>query len=176
MVPRQRKALGLGCMFMVQGGSLASALGNTPQYSRQKSCTIKACVTGNLDRGYRNIYILSESKAAIKALDNYQINSKLLWDCHQPLVKLAKHNRVQIIWVPGHECTKSNETADQLAKLGSECPFIGPEQACAISAGIAQKAVRDWTETIKKTWKGIPTRTLCQMNQRTVKTETSYGG
>jgi hypothetical protein len=36
-------------------------------------------------------------------------------------------------------------TADQLAKLGSECPFIGPEPACGISEGNAKKAVRDWT-------------------------------
>jgi hypothetical protein len=34
---------------------------------------------------------------------------------------------------------------DQLAKIGSEHPFIGPEPACGISVGIAKKAVRDWT-------------------------------
>jgi hypothetical protein len=38
-----------------------------------------------------------------------------------------------------------NETADQLAKMGSEHPFIGPEPACGISVGVAKKAVRDWT-------------------------------
>jgi hypothetical protein len=47
--------------------------------------------------------------------------------------------------VPGHEDIEGNKTADQRAKLGSECPFIGPEPACGISAGIAKKAVRDWT-------------------------------
>jgi hypothetical protein len=30
-------------------------------------------------------------------------------------------------------------------RLESECPFVGPEPACDISAGIAKKAVRDWT-------------------------------
>jgi hypothetical protein len=53
--------------------------------------------------------------------------------------------------VPGHEGIESNEIADQLVKLRSECPFIGPELACGISAGIVKKAVRDWTETIKNT-------------------------
>jgi hypothetical protein len=38
-----------------------------------------------------------------------------------------------------------NETADQLTKFGDECPLIGPEPACGISAEIAKKAVRDWT-------------------------------
>jgi ribonuclease HI len=69
----------------------------------------------NLDRNYRNrnIYILSDSQVAIKALDSYQINSKLVWDFHQSFVKLAEHNRVQLIWVPGHEVTEGN---NQLAK------------------------------------------------------------
>jgi hypothetical protein len=39
----------------------------------------------------------------------------------------------------------SNETADRLARTGSEHPFIGPELACGISIGVAKKAVRDWT-------------------------------
>jgi hypothetical protein len=34
--------------------------------------------------------------------------------------------------------------ADQLAKLGSERPFIGPEPTCSISMGVAKKAVKDW--------------------------------
>jgi hypothetical protein len=32
-----------------------------------------------------------------------------------------------------------------LTKFGTECPFIGPEPAFGISAGIANKAVMDWT-------------------------------
>jgi ribonuclease HI len=88
---------------------------------------IMACTQENIVRNYRNrkIYILSDSTAAIKALDIYQINSKLVWDCHQSLIQLAEHNRVQLIWVPGHECIEGNEVANQLAKLGSESPFIG---------------------------------------------------
>jgi hypothetical protein len=53
--------------------------------------------------------------------------------------------------VPDQEGTEGNKTADQLAKYGSECFFIGPEPACSIPAGIAKRAVRDWTETIKNT-------------------------
>jgi hypothetical protein len=47
--------------------------------------------------------------------------------------------------VPGHEGIVGNETADHLARTGSEHPFIGPEPPCGISIGVAKKAVTDWT-------------------------------
>jgi hypothetical protein len=63
------------------------------------------------------------------------------------------YNSVQLIWVPGHEGIVGNETADQLARTGSEHSFIGPEPACGISIGVVKKAVRDWTNrSHKKYW------------------------
>jgi ribonuclease HI len=115
-----------------------------------------ACADDNIGRNSKNmnIYILSDSQAAIQALDKYQITSKLVWDCH--LMQLARHNRVQLIWVPGHEGIVWNETADQLAKTGSEHPFIGPEPACSISVGVAKKAVTDWTSRKhKEYWESL---------------------
>jgi hypothetical protein len=58
-----------------------------------------ACVTENVEQGYtgRNIHTLSASQAAIKALNGFQINSKFVCDCHQSLVKLAEHNRIQLV-------------------------------------------------------------------------------
>jgi len=49
----------------------------------------------NAEQGYtgRNRYIPSDSQAAIKALENFQINSKPVWDCHQSTAKLAEHSR-----------------------------------------------------------------------------------
>jgi hypothetical protein len=51
---------------------------------------IKACRVENLYRNHknRNIYILSDSQAAIKPLGKYKITSELVWDCHQSLVIL----------------------------------------------------------------------------------------
>jgi hypothetical protein len=45
----------------------------------QAEYAIKACIMKNIGKGYtgRNIYILSNSQAVIKALDSFQINSKL---------------------------------------------------------------------------------------------------
>jgi hypothetical protein len=47
------------------------------------------------------MYILSDSHAAIQALGHHQITSKLVWDCHQSIIQLAIHNRLQLRWVPG---------------------------------------------------------------------------
>jgi hypothetical protein len=91
---------------------------------------------------------------------------------------LARHNRVQLIWVPGHEGIVGNETADQLARTGSEHPFTGPEPACSISIGVAKKAVRDWMKgNHKKYWESTAELkqakghiwALCQKNEGSVK-------
>jgi hypothetical protein len=76
MVPRQEKALEPGCTAMDQGGNLVLALGGTMVF-QAKVYAIKACAVENLDRNYknRNIYILSDSQAAIRALGNNQITS-----------------------------------------------------------------------------------------------------
>jgi hypothetical protein len=62
----------------------------------------KACADENIKRDYhnRNIYILPDSQAAIKALDSCKIYSKLVWNCHQTLMVLAELNRVYLMCVP----------------------------------------------------------------------------
>ena len=101
----------------------------------------------NIEKGYkgRNTYILSDSQAVIKALNNFQMNSKLVWNCHQSLVKLAEHNRIKMIWVPGYMVIDGNEMADQIARHGSSNPLIGPEPALGRSAKIAREVIRGWT-------------------------------
>jgi hypothetical protein len=46
--------------------------------------------------------------------------------------------------VPGHDGIAGNETADQLARIGAEHLFTGPEPACGISFRVAKRAVKDW--------------------------------
>jgi hypothetical protein len=71
-------------------------------------------------------------------------------------MQLARHNRVQLIWVPGQEGIVGNETADQLTRMGSEHPFIRPEPACGISVGDAKKVVKDWTNINHKVyWESV---------------------
>jgi hypothetical protein len=79
--------------------------------------------------------------------------------------------------VPGHEGIAGNETADLLARTGSEHPFTGPEPACCISIGVPKtgqgldeqkscktSGIHNWTQTGKGTY----IMTLCQKNKGSV--------
>jgi hypothetical protein len=66
----------------------------------------------------------------------FNASHHLVQDPHNQ--ETSKHNTVQPIWVSGHKCIVGYETANQLAKLGSEYLFTGPELACCISAGAAK--------------------------------------
>jgi hypothetical protein len=58
--------------------------------------------------------------------------------------------------VLGHRGIGGNEIANQLARLGAEDPFTGPEQACRALAGVPEKAVRDWIiRNHKKYWESL---------------------
>jgi hypothetical protein len=144
--PRPMKALVLGCIDGAQKMGIVSFLASTPQYSRQ-TYAINAPIIENIEKCYkdRNIYILSDGQAAIKALNNFQINSKLVWDCHQSLVKLTEHKRVQLVWVQGNMGIDGNEMADRLAMEGSSHPPTAPEPALGIPAKVAKQVIRDWT-------------------------------
>ena len=100
----------------------------------------------NIEKGYTggNIYIPSESQVAIKAHDNFQINFKLVWDCHQSLTKLAEHNRIQLVLMPGHTWFDGIEIADQSMRHGSSHPLVGPDPAFGISTKVATGVNRDW--------------------------------
>jgi hypothetical protein len=39
-----------------------------------------------------------------------QINSEFVWNCHQPLVQLARHTTVQLLRVLGHEGIVASNT------------------------------------------------------------------
>jgi hypothetical protein len=65
----------------------------------------KAFLTENTKKGYKvkKIYILSHSQAAIKVLDSFQMNFKLVRDCHQSLVQLAEQNPTGVgAWTHGN--------------------------------------------------------------------------
>jgi hypothetical protein len=87
---------------------------------------------------------MSKSQVAIKALEGFQINSKLVWDCHNFLVELAENNRIQLVGVPEHMGTGVNEVADRSTKQGFSHPLVGIEPALGILAEVARGVIRAW--------------------------------
>jgi ribonuclease HI len=141
---KTKNGIGAGVYCHGTRRKLSLSLGQYTTVFQAEVYVIKACAVENLDSDYKNRNICILSEAAIEALGKYQITSKQVWDCHQSLILLARHNRVQLTWVPGHEGIAGNETADPLARTGSEHPFTGQEPACGISIGVAKRAVKNW--------------------------------
>jgi hypothetical protein len=70
---------------------------------------------------------------------------------------LAECNKVQFLWVPGHNGIEENEIADQLARKGSLHLFIGPEPTCGISGRVSGCDIRDWMcREHQEYWKSTP--------------------
>jgi len=97
-------------------------------------CAIGRCAEFNLKRNYhgKDIAILSDSQAAMKALSKTKITSKLVNEVRTALDKLGAVNKLTIRWVPGHNNIPGNELADNLARKGAENRLIGPEPFCGV--------------------------------------------
>ncbi|KAJ8916950.1 hypothetical protein NQ315_008350 [Exocentrus adspersus] len=80
----------------------------------------------------------------------------VLWKCWKELSDLARHNRVELLWVPGHSGIKGNEKVDELARKGSSASYIGPEPAVGVSKIKVRSQVKEWVNAQhKEYWKNI---------------------
>jgi len=104
-------------------------MGQFPSIFQAEIHAIERCIQFNLDRKYRNkeIAILSDTQAAIKALSSSNINSMMVLECLGKFNDLGRNNKVTFLWVPGHVGVEGNEKADILARKGASAPLIGPE-------------------------------------------------
>ncbi|KAJ8910154.1 hypothetical protein NQ315_007483 [Exocentrus adspersus] len=98
----------------------------------------------------KRINILTDNQAALKGLRNHKVTSRLLWECWEELSDLARHNRVVLLWVPGHSGIKGNEKADGLARKGSSASYIGPEPAVGVSKTMVRSQVKEWVNAQHK--------------------------
>jgi len=142
---------------------LCASLGQHCTIFQAEIWGIMACANIGIARRYCNkhIVILSDCQAALKALDSNEINSKLVWECHTTLSKLATLNSVHLGWVPGHVGIGGNECADELAKRGSSMPFLGPEPSCGISKTTASHTINQWSRDLHhQQWQGYSGQAL----------------
>jgi hypothetical protein len=76
---------------------------------------------------------------AIKVLESFQINSKLVWDCHRSLMQLAEHNKIQLIRVSGHMGIYVNEQHVQVmhwSNLSLRTPVSNALQISSATTGV----------------------------------------
>ena len=125
---------------------IAKPLGQWATVFQAEIKAITACVEGLLGRRTRNtrIHILSDSQAALRALDAQVHESWVVWECRDALMQLAMRNEVVLQWVPGHEGIDGNEKADDLAKKGTEMCLVGPDPCCGVSYSCSKGLVRGW--------------------------------
>jgi hypothetical protein len=68
----------------------------------------------------------------------------------------AEHNRIQLVWVPGHIGSDESEiVGGLLAQQGSSHSIAGPEPDIGISAEVASGVVRGWTSRKYEYWQSI---------------------
>jgi ribonuclease HI len=128
-------------------------LGSSPSIFQAEVHAIEICARRCLQRrDVRNfhIYILSDSQAALQALNSHIIESRLVLECQNLLRQLTDRNRVTLMWVPGHQGIEGNEIADKLANRGAETKFIGPQPFCGYGLSNFREQLSKWEETEKK--------------------------
>jgi ribonuclease HI len=103
-----------------------------------------------LDKGIKEVDIITDSKAALLAIDSICTSSKIVYDCMQALDKLHKKAKVTIHWTKAHVGHIGNERADQLAKAGTQkisyqVEPILPVPRSWIKKKISQYIHQEWT-------------------------------
>jgi ribonuclease HI len=143
MAPDQKKAQGTGIHGVRPEIDIEVSLGRHATVFQAEVYAIIYCLLENIKRYYCNkrIFMISDSQAALKALNSFLTKYKLVWNCFQLLLELAEQNEVKLIWVPGHMGVEGNEKADQLAKLGADEPLLGPEPFCGITKETARRSI-----------------------------------
>ncbi|XP_043471560.1 uncharacterized protein LOC122504490 [Leptopilina heterotoma] len=146
--PRWDCGAGFGIYRKTGCIKVAESLGQHATVWQAEVCTILTCAQISIRNGTKGkrISICVDSQAALGALKNPTIESKLVWECRSVLDELSSANRLSLIWVPGHSGIKGNERVDVLAKTGSETKFIGPEPAVAIMPCLVKGAIERWGE------------------------------
>lgn len=120
-------------------------MGKFPSIFQAEVHAIERCAQIILDKRTINarIAIMSDSQAALKALDSNLTSSKMVMDCKTKLNLVGTKNSTELFWVPGHKDIFGNERADELARKGAATPFTGPEPFCGLNPPTISKEIKD---------------------------------
>jgi ribonuclease HI len=110
-------------------------LSNHSTVMQAETIAIKICAeeASHLNLQGRNVFIFSDSQAAIQAIAKHTIKAKTVKTCIEQLNSLGSMNNVTISWVPGHSEIPGNDTADELANAGAKLDDISMTTPVPIS-------------------------------------------
>lgn len=135
------------------------SLGNLASIFQAEIHAITECARTNIEMTcqHRQTYIMSDSQAALKALQSQKTSSKLVMECFDTLNDLARQNKVTLVWTPGHSGIVGNEKADELARQGASIRFMGPEPVLGITKKTSRQEVSKWArKKHKEYWVNRP--------------------
>ena len=90
------------------------------------------------------VKIFVDSQAALLAIDNPTIKSKVVADAVEALNQLSQvASKVTLVWIPAHKGHKGNERADELAKSGADRTPITDKVHIGKPAAVVKKEIRD---------------------------------
>ena len=137
---------GYGVYHANEYRGLHISMGTKPSIFQAEVMAINEVASQSLSEGInlKRIHIYSDSKAALQALDNPEINSKIVLETVQNLNKLGANNMIKLAWVPGHSKIKGNDIADSIARKGSKNNFVGPDPYIGVPWSTINACMEKW--------------------------------
>ena len=104
------------------------------------------------DSEHQSITILSDSQAAILAIQSHLINSEVVLKARETLNYAGENRQIQIKWIKAHNGHFGNEEADKKAKQGA---MNGIQSCLAIARATSKEKIgRDIEKKWQEEWEG----------------------
>jgi len=105
-----------------------------------------------------DIFIFSDSQADLRALDSYTTKSKTNSECRKSANEMATHQRINLIWVPGHQNIVGNCIAHVLARQGTTADILRDKDTVGMPMATYKLHLRQRLYTLSNNrWNSIST-------------------
>src|SRR5690606_17409996 len=143
---KTQEGSGAGVFGRTPKTNLSDCLGKMATVFQAEIHALSMCADHILGKNFscKNIYIFSDSQAAIKAVSSFRFESSLVWICRDRLQLVGDKYKLKIAWIPGHRGHWGNEEADRLAKAGASATCIGPEPVLPLAWVTGKSHLTQW--------------------------------